>query len=446
MRRYSFWSTLAFAAIGLVSPIANASTESELVSRIEQSRRALEQAESKVSAESVTLGKRLQQLQENVLELRERAESVQRTRDERLLGLDQLEARLEQWQRQSSYQKHILMSFADEFGGHPPGSDKLKEAAAGSIGTLHRSLDRLDRYFDPKWRTTEVITSDGSVLSMAVLAMGPIQVGIDEQHSQGALLNKEAGGRLTFSTPLNQNQLEELKALHQNGHGAITWDPTLGNAAQIAGHDESIMDHVRKGGIWAIPIIFFGFISLVISIAKAIQLLKMPRVNPSLAQHIEKMVHINDERSTQALRKLINTAKGPQRRLIDIAVKTSPSQHRDDLMVASLLECRHKMDRFMEVVATSAAISPLLGLLGTVSGMIATFKMMTIFGSGDASTVSGGISEALVTTELGLIVAIPSLVVSALLTRKIKTYSHKLESFTIKLSEVDFSNLKLADK
>ncbi|RZA05465.1 MAG: MotA/TolQ/ExbB proton channel family protein, partial [Moraxellaceae bacterium] len=95
-------------------------------------------------------------------------------------------------------------------------------------------------------------------------------------------------------------------------------------------------------------------------------------------------------------------------------------------------------DMYMGIVATSAAVAPLLGLLGTVSGMINTFKMMTIFGSGDVSTVSGGISEALITTELGLIVAVPSLVISAILTRQIKTYSHAMENFAIKISKINF--------
>ena len=65
--------------------------------------------------------------------------------------------------------------------------------------------------------------------------------------------------------------------------------------------------------------------------------------------------------------------------------------------------------------------------------------MMTIFGTGDASTVSGGISEALITTELGLIVAIPSLIISALLSRRTKSYNAKLEANAIKLSKINFA-------
>ena len=61
-----------------------------------------------------------------------------------------------------------------------------------------------------------------------------------------------------------------------------------------------------------------------------------------------------------------------------------------------------------------------MGLLGTVTGMINTFKLITVFGTGDARSLSSGISEALVTTEFGLIVAIPSLILYALLNRRVQ--------------------------
>ena len=65
----------------------------------------------------------------------------------------------------------------------------------------------------------------------------------------------------------------------------------------------------------------------------------------------------------------------------------------------------------------TAAAAPLMGLLGTVMGMIKTFKLITEFGTGDAKSLSSGISEALVTTELGLVVAISILIIHGILTR-----------------------------
>ena len=76
------------------------------------------------------------------------------------------------------------------------------------------------------------------------------------------------------------------------------------------------------------------------------------------------------------------------------------------------------IERGLPVLAILAAIAPLLGLLGTVTGMIETFQSITLFGTGDPKLMSGGISQALVTTELGLAVAIPVLLIHSSLSSK----------------------------
>ena len=89
----------------------------------------------------------------------------------------------------------------------------------------------------------------------------------------------------------------------------------------------------------------------------------------------------------------------------------------EEILYEKLLALRPKLVRFLPFLALTAAAAPLLGLLGTVTGMIKTFNLITIFGTGDAKSLSSGISEALVTTELGLVVAIPALIIHGLLSR-----------------------------
>jgi len=89
----------------------------------------------------------------------------------------------------------------------------------------------------------------------------------------------------------------------------------------------------------------------------------------------------------------------------------------EEILYEKILAVRPKLERFLPFIALTAAAAPLLGLLGTVTGMIKTFNLITIFGTGDAKSLSSGISEALVTTELGLIVAIPALILHGLLAR-----------------------------
>lgn len=91
----------------------------------------------------------------------------------------------------------------------------------------------------------------------------------------------------------------------------------------------------------------------------------------------------------------------------------------------------HKLENHLNLLGTIATISPLLGLLGTVIGMIDVFTVITQQGVGNPNTLAGGISEALITTAAGLTVAIPSLIFHRAFQRKIANLSHKLEHETL---------------
>ena len=108
---------------------------------------------------------------------------------------------------------------------------------------------------------------------------------------------------------------------------------------------------------------------------------------------------------------------GPHARVLrDVVHALSlPRQAQLDTFNQSFLTESPRLDRFSALILVLAAIAPLLGLLGTVTGMIATFDTITQFGTGNPKLLSGGISEALITTELGLIVAIPSVLFGNLL-------------------------------
>ena len=93
----------------------------------------------------------------------------------------------------------------------------------------------------------------------------------------------------------------------------------------------------------------------------------------------------------------------------------------------------HELEKYLNSLGTVAAIAPLLGLLGTVVGMIDVFTQITTVGTGNANALAGGISEALLTTAAGLIVAIPALVMHRYYTGLIDTIVVDLEREAIKL-------------
>jgi biopolymer transport protein ExbB len=94
------------------------------------------------------------------------------------------------------------------------------------------------------------------------------------------------------------------------------------------------------------------------------------------------------------------------------------------------LALRAGLRRHLKLIAVLAGVAPLLGLLGTVLGMIETFEVIALFGTGNAKAMAGGISVALVTTQTGLLIAVPGLLVSAALARRARRLEMGFDEFT----------------
>jgi len=96
------------------------------------------------------------------------------------------------------------------------------------------------------------------------------------------------------------------------------------------------------------------------------------------------------------------------------------------------------LDKYTTSISMLAAIAPLLGLLGTVSGMITTFDVFAVYGTGNARALAGGISEALITTETGLIIAVPGLFFVSFLSRQAAELSIRIQRFCILMLDLPF--------
>lgn len=91
------------------------------------------------------------------------------------------------------------------------------------------------------------------------------------------------------------------------------------------------------------------------------------------------------------------------------------------------------MDRYLAVITVLSGVAPLMGLLGTVTGMITTFDVITVFGTGNANAMAGGISEALITTQTGLLVSIPGLYMSGFLNKRSANLKNRIAATGIYL-------------
>jgi biopolymer transport protein ExbB len=218
--------------------------------------------------------------------------------------------------------------------------------------------------------------------------------------------------------------------LFKNNAGRIPLDPTLGNAHKIEETQDTIIQHIEKGGPVMVPIFVLAGAALLVAIYKWIVLSFQRRASSRRVNALLDAVARND---TAAAVEAAKRIQGPVGKMLRAGVEHLNESREliEEVMYETVLSTRLKLQRFLPFIAVSAASAPLLGLLGTVTGIINTFKLITVFGSGDVKMLSGGISEALITTEFGLIVAIPSLLLHAFLSRKARGIIDQMEKAAV---------------
>ncbi len=402
--------------------------EDSLIDRIDQAQKHLSSTENRIADARQRMASQINRLEREVLALREKAAVAQRLADEKTLSLSKLEKRLENWRQQQVYQQNLLHRFLQQNGTRVT----TNRSGADSMTVVITEAKILRNRFQPTWQTADIVLPSGEISTLPTLGIGPVTWYWDENAERAGLasVHDSTQGVLHSDILLDASDSKGLAALRQQARGELVFDPTLSRAMAREQHAESLLEHLMKGGLWAVPILLFALFALSIALIKATQLWRLPtlvRFTPASLQNA----------LTTNAGPLTTNVKGMQATLLNIAHNEPLPSQRDDQLFMQLQDDRRWLDRWIGAIAITAAVSPLLGLLGTVSGMIETFKMMTLFGSGDPEVVSGGIAQALVTTELGLVVAIPALILNAVLSRRAKTYYNDLESFAILLSKTD---------
>lgn len=193
-----------------------------------------------------------------------------------------------------------------------------------------------------------------------------------------------------------------------------------------------MFEMVKSGGWLMLPIIICSIAAFAICIDRFLALNPEKIAPKNLLGQVWGWIK-NNQLDASKIKQL--RANSPLGRIL--AAGLSNSRHGRDVMKESIQEAAahviHDMERYLNTLGTIAAITPLLGLLGTVIGMIKVFTAIMVQGTGNAGVLAGGISEALITTAAGLSVAIPALIMHRYYIRRIDTVVVTLEQETIKL-------------
>jgi biopolymer transport protein ExbB len=247
-----------------------------------------------------------------------------------------------------------------------------------------------------------IITAEGKVDEREVT-----RVGVFSAFSEGKFLRylPETGNLVELGRqPVERlrDVVADFEASPQGAVEPVVIDPTRGAIMALLVQAPDLKERIEQGGWIGFIILGLGAIGLLIALQRFVYLNVVGR---GVAKQ-QKQADIS--------------LKNPLGRILSVSSDTQ-QQDVETLSLKldeAILREVPKIERGLITLAVLAAIAPMLGLLGTVSGMIETFQSITLFGTGDPKLMSGGISQALVTTELGLAVAIPLLLIHSAISSK----------------------------
>ncbi len=263
------------------------------------------------------------------------------------------------------------------------------------------------------------------------------------ENETGFLLYSGKSRRFFAISKLPDSKMRaNLKAYMNGKTDDVYMDISKGEALRQFIHKLNLWDQIPKGGPIVWPIIFILGIAVLIILERVVFFLRKTMNNDLFMAELEPFVL---QRKWDKCRKMLVAKKKkfvPDILLTALEFKDQQRVDMENALQEAILRKIPDIEKFLSTLGMLAAIAPLLGLLGTVTGMINTFHVITYYGTGDPKMMSGGISEALVTTMLGLAVAIPIMLVHTLLSRKVETEIGKMEEKAVSFVNMVFKSRK----
>ena len=289
-----------------------------------------------------------------------------------------------------------------------PGIESIKALADIYFDEM-RAGGEVDRY------KGVVVAQDGSELPAEIIRLGRFNAYYKADEGYGLLKSNAQGDKLIAVSgnfpSAAADALDDGKVYPMDFSGGVSFQQLEGGRSFLAS--------LKGGGVLAYPIIGVGLIALVLILERTFVLTRIKSTSSKRMDNIMSCAEKNDWESCNKF--CDENSEFPTCRVLrsTMAHLGETQEVIENAMQEAILRELPRMERFLPTLSILAAVAPLLGLLGTVTGMINTFNILTIFGTGDPRMMSGGISEALITTQLGLAVAIPVMLCHHMLERRV---------------------------
>jgi biopolymer transport protein ExbB len=392
----------------------NVQREKEFTAKRSEQDKMLGQARQIRDAALATSEKMETQFEENEFKLADLNDAM----NKRLGSLKELFGVLQQvsGDTKSKFQNSIISA-------QIPGRAEFLDNLAQSMGASSKlaSIEEIERVWFEMQRemtesgkvttfTTDVIEAGGEKVSKEVLRVGPFALAADGKYldyngttgSVAELVRQPAGRYGNSAASLQQSSGDLVE---------FGLDPTGGSILKLLVQAPSLKERVEQGGTVGYIILVVGFVGLLIAVWRFVALfIEGAKVDRQL-----KSATFKDNNSLGRVMKAKDDYPEADVEALEL--------HLTEAILGEV----PKLGRSLSIIKVISVVAPLMGLLGTVSGMINTFQAITLFGTGDPKLMAGGISTALVTTVLGLVVAIPMTLLYAILNTRSKSIVYILQ-------------------
>lgn len=273
--------------------------------------------------------------------------------------------------------------------------------------------------------TAPVIAADGQRNQQQIVRVGPFSA-----YSEDAFLTFSEGDHAFRALPKQPSGIKQVNnwAASQAALVTIPIDPTRGSLIEQLQHKPTVIDRLRQGGLVGWVIVALGLLGFLLA---AWRLLGLLRVVRSIRV---QMANLSQPTADNPLGRVLSVL-GPNPQLSDLETLELKLDE-------AVMQEVPQLEKGQGLLKLLAAVAPLLGLLGTVTGMIVTFQAITQSGGGDSRLMADGISQALVTTVEGLVVAIPLLFLHSVLSARSKGVVQLLEQQCVGLLALHMSGKK----
>jgi biopolymer transport protein ExbB len=421
MIRYLTWWTCAGILATITSFTAACAADAapstaSVVTLAEQAQHKAEDlladARARISAERTALSKRLQDASAMADQLREQLATTEHARDA-------AQAELARRQRDRTHDQDELRLLLDRalIAAHLPVIQKAQTAVAGwtderakaAAAGIRTRLDALPAMLSLSSGNERVVLRTGDLDQVPVVRLGiarAVAVGSDDAH-RGLLMPTGDGSLWMISGPL-------LPPSNQTG-AVFPLDPDNTVVHQQPQQARSVAAWIKGGRFFIWPIMVVGSLGLLLCLERFLVLWRL-RIDPRQIVRVGSALAHRDKAGAWAI---VASRRTPLERVLSAGLDAMarPREAREAVLDQALLAEAPRLQRGLAFILVMAGIAPLLGLLGTVTGMIDMFGVIAQQGSGNAKSLSGAISEALITTQAGMLVAIPLLLLHAIIAR-----------------------------